>query len=503
MRERDAPREPGQGRQVAAVTGAWLPGTAPAGPGTEPAGATGPAGAPGGPEFLINLGPAHPSAHGMLRLRLTLDGDQITAAEPEIGFMHRGAEKLFEARDYRQIIVLANRHDWLGAFASELGVVLAAERLAGIEVPPRAVWARTMLAELNRALSHLAFLSAYPPEIAAEPGPGEQREAGVGEPGEAGTGVGEPGEAGAGVGEPGEAGAGERAEAEQGAGGRVEAEQGAGKPGEAEPGRAGGAGAGGDRGAGAGGDWAIAAGAQAAFMAREAIQSVMEEISGGRMHYMFNRVGGLKEEIPAGWLARACRAIDDVRAALPIIGAPVAHDRFRARTGGVGVLTPAQVRQYGVSGPAARACGVDFDLRRDEPYLAYSELAGVLRVPTGTAGDCLARFECLRDQLAVSLDLAQECAVRLSRLPQGPLSARLPKVFKVPEGHAYAWTEGPLGLSGYYLVSRGGKTPWRLKLRSASFSNMAVLPEVLPGHRVADLATILGSLFFIVGDMDK
>jgi len=459
MRERDAPGERGQGRQVAAVTGAWLPGTTPAGPGTELAGAAGPAGTPGGPggelaaagrpagapsgpEFLINLGPAHPSAHGMLRLRLTLDGDQITAAEPEIGFMHRGAEKLFEARDYRQIIVLANRHDWLGAFASELGVVLAAERLAGIEVPPRAVWARTMLAELNRALSHLAFLSAYPPEIAAEPGAGEQREA--------------------------------------------------------EPGRSAVAG-----GAGASGDEAVAAGAQAAFRAREAIQSVMEEISGGRMHYMFNRVGGLKEEIPAGWLDRACHAIDDVRAALPVIGAPVAHDRFRARTGGVGVLTPTQVRQYGLSGPAARACGVDFDLRRDEPYLAYRELAGVLRVPTGTGGDCLARFECLRDQLAVSLDLAQECAVRLSRLPQGPLSARLPKVFKVPEGHAYAWTEGPLGLSGYYLVSRGGKTPWRLKLRSASFNNMAVLPEVLPGHRVADLAAILGSLFFIVGDIDR
>ena len=427
MRERDAPGEPGQGRQVAAVTGAWLPG---------------PGGAPDRPEFLINLGSAHPSAHGMLRLRLTLDGDQITAAEPEIGFMHRGAEKLFEARDYRQIIVLANRHDWLGAFASELGVVLAAERLAGIEVPPRAVWARTMLAELNRALSHLAFLSAYPPEIAAEPGAGEQREA--------------------------------------------------------EPGRSAVAG-----GAGASGDETVAAGAQAAFRAREAIQSVMEEISGGRMHYMFNRVGGLKEEIPAGWLDRACRAIDDVRAALPVIGAPVAHDRFRARTEGVGVLTPALVRQYGVSGPAARACGVDFDLRRDEPYLAYRELGGVLRVPTGTAGDSLARFECLRDQLAVSLDLAQECAVRLSRLPQGPLSARLPKVFKVPEGHAYAWTEGPLGLSGYYLVSRGGKTPWRLKLRSASFSNMAVLPEMLPGHRVADLPVILGSLFFIVGDMDR
>jgi NADH-quinone oxidoreductase subunit D len=402
-------------RRVDAVTGAWLPtgGTgAPAGGEAGPP--TGARPPPADPPLLINLGPSHPSAHGMLRLRLALDEDRIVAAEPEIGFMHRGAEKLFEARDYRQIIVLANRHDWLGAFASELGVVLAAERLAGIEVPARAVWARTLLAELNRALSHLAFLSAYPPEIAADP-----------------------------------------------------------------------------------------TGAGAAFQAREALQSVMEDISGGRMHYMFNRVGGLKEEIPAGWLSRACRAADAVRAALPVIGSPVGQDLFAERTRGIGVLGAAQVRQYGVSGPAARASGVDFDLRRDEPYLAYGELAGTLRVPTRAEGDCLARFECLLGQLEVALDLVTECARRLAGLPRGPLSARLPKAFKVPEGHVYAWTEGPLGLSGYYLVSHGGKTPWRLKLRSASFSNLAVLPDLLPGHRLTDLAAILGSLFFVVGDMDR
>jgi NADH-quinone oxidoreductase subunit D len=425
-------------RQVAAVTGAWAAG----------------AGDPvAGQVLLINLGASHPSAHGMLKLRLTLDGDRVVAAEPEIGFMHRGAEKLFEARDYRQIVVLANRHDWLGAFASELGVVLAAERLARIEVPPRGIWARTLLAELNRVLSHLAFLSSYPPELAgAEPERGRARSAGAGQA--------------------------ERGRARSGGAGQ------------AERGRA--------RSAGAG-----ERGERAAFGAREAMQTIMEEITGGRMHYMFNRVGGLKEEIPAGWLDRARRTVDEVRASLPVIGAPVADDRFRARAGGTGVLTGEQVRQYGVSGPAARASGVDFDLRRDEPYLAYGELAGVLRVPVRTAGDCLARFECLLDQVAVSLDLASESADRLAALPRGPLSARLPKVFKVPEGHAYAWTESPLGLNGYYLVSRGGKTPWRLKLRSASFSNVAVLPEVLPGHRVGDLAAILGSLFFVVGDMDR
>src|SRR5215813_4984643 len=196
-------------------------------------------------DMVLNIGPQHPSTHGVLRLRLVLDGERIQHAEPVIGYMHRGAEKLFEARDYRQIVMLANRHDWLGAFASELGVVLAAERLARIEVPPRATWARTLLAELNRVLSHLAFLSSYPPEIAAAAAGGE-------------------------------------------------------------PGRS----------------------DQAAFQAREALQAIMEEISGGRMHYMFNRVGGLKEEIPAGWLDRVRHTVDGVRASLPAIGATVAGDRF-------------------------------------------------------------------------------------------------------------------------------------------------------------------------------
>jgi NADH-quinone oxidoreductase subunit D len=353
-------------------------------------------------------------------------------ADPVIGYVHRGAEKLFEARDYRQIIVLANRHDWLGAFASELGVVLAAERLAGIEVPPRGVWARTLLAELNRVLSHLAFLGSYPPEV-AEDGAGEATGAWTG------------------------------------------------------------------TGPGAGTEARIAAG-----RARERLQSIMEEISGGRMHYMFNRVGGLKEELPAGWLGRVGAAAAEVRGDLPRIGAIVGDsERFRSRTRDVGVLTGEQVRQFGVSGPAARASGVDFDLRRDEPYLAYAELARSLRVITRREGDCLARFECLLDQVTVSLDLVDACASRLASLPPGPLSARIPKVLKIPEGDTYAWTEGPLGLNGYYLVSRGGKTPWRLKVRSASFSNVQVLGELLPGHRVADLSPILGSMFFVVGDMDR
>lgn len=365
-------------------------------------------------DMILNIGPQHPSTHGVLRLRLVLDGERIVSAEPIIGYMHRGAEKLFEVRDYRQIVVLANRHDWLSAFCNELGVVLAAERMLGMELPVRASWARTMLAELNRVLNHLMFLGSYPLELGAI------------------TPI------------------------------------------------------------------------FYAFREREDLQKVMEEISGGRMHFMFNRVGGLKEDLPAGWLDRARRTIHAVRSRLPDIENLIhGNEIFRARTEGVGVLTAEQVESYGLSGPIARASGVDFDLRRDDPYLAYGELGEVLRVVTRPNGDCFSRFDCLLEQTRVSLDLAEACADRLAALPQGPINLRLPKVLKVPEGETYAWTENPLGINGYYLVSRGEKTPWRLKLRSASFNNIQVLGELLPGHLVADMVAILGSMFFVVGDIDK
>jgi NADH-quinone oxidoreductase subunit D len=362
-------------------------------------------------DLVLNLGPQHPSTHGMLRLRLMVDGDRVVACEPIVGYLHRGAEKLFEVRDYRQIMVLANRHDWLSAFASELGVALAVERMLGLEVPERAVWLRTALAELNRILNHLMFLGSYPLEIGAAPHLLE------------------------------------------------------------------------------------------ALQARETLQAVMEEASGGRMHYMFNRVGGLKEEVPAGWTGRAQTAIDQVRRRLPTLDQLIrGNDLFRDRTQGVGVLTAEQAAGYGVSGPVARASGLDLDLRRDEPYLAYSELD--VPVVTRTAGDCHARFEVLLDQVYVSLDLAEQCLRRVDQLT-GPVNVRLPKVVKAPEGHTYVWTENPLGINGYYLVSRADKTPWRLKLRTASYANVQALQVLVPGCRVADLVPILGSMFFVVGDIDK
>ena len=368
----------------------------------------------GSTDVVLDLGPHHPSMHGALRLHLTVEGDRITRAEPEVGFLHRGVEKLFEVRDYRQIIVLANRHDWLSAFSNELGVVLAVERMLGIEVPQRAVWLRTLLAELNRVLHHLMFLGSYPAELGEAP--------------------------------------------------------------------------------------------VQALHERERIQAVMEELSGGRMHYMFNRVGGLKEDAPAGWLGRVTSTTAELRSALPRIRTAILDNpTFVERTRGVGVLTAPAAQGYGVSGVVARAGGLDLDLRRDDPYLGYPDLLaeGVLTVPTGTEGDAYTRFRLLLDEVAVSLDLVDACVARLGTLPPGPVDVRLPKIVKAPEGTTYAWTESPGGINGYLLVSRGDKVPWRMKLRTPGFDNASALPALLHGGRVEDLVAVLGSLFFVIGDIDK
>jgi NADH-quinone oxidoreductase subunit D len=360
-------------------------------------------------DMVLNIGPQHPSTHGVLRLALVIDGEQIVKAEPIIGYMHRGAEKLFEARDYRQIIMLANRHDWLSSFSNELGVVIGVERMMGLETPERALWVRTLMAELTRILNHLMFLGSYPIELGA-----------------------------------------------------------------ITP-------------------------MFYAFREREAIQRVMEELSGGRLHYMFNRVGGLKEDLPAGWKDRCRTAVHAVRGRMKDIDDLLrGNDIFRVRTIGVGVLSPDAVLDYGVTGPIARASGVDFDLRRDEPYLKYDEVD--FNVVTRSAGDCYARWECLIEQVYESLDIADQC---LDKIPGGPVNVKLPKVVKAPEGSTYAWTENPLGVQGYYLVSRGEKTPWRMAMRTASFNNIHALSHLLPGTLLPDLVAIMGSMFFVVGDVDK
>ncbi|SHE74490.1 NADH dehydrogenase subunit D [Streptoalloteichus hindustanus] len=368
-----------------------------------------------GVDRVIDLGPLHPSAHGAYRLRLTLDGPDerplVATAEPLVGHLHRGAEKLFEVRDYRQVLTLANRHDWLAAFCNEVAVATAVERMTGMDVPPRAVWLRTLLCELNRVLAHLVFLAPLTRALVGEP----------------------------------------------------------------------------------------TAGTVAAQRGREAVQGVLEAASGGRIHFMASRIGGLREDVPAGWTDDTRRALSTVEDALAaVVAATVADESFRARHAGVGVLSREDALDLGVTGPAARASGLDLDLRRDDPGLAYGELP--VRPVLDTAGDALARVRCLIGEVEQSVRLAREC---LDRLPAGPVNVRLPKAVKAPEGSVYTWVEAPLGISGVHLSSRGEKTPWRLKLRTPSFNNVQALARLLPGTPVADLPAVLGSFALVVGDIDK
>ena len=364
-------------------------------------------------DVVVTLGAGHPSTHGALRLALRLDGDRIVSADPQVGYLHRGAEKLFEVRDYRQIGMLANRHDWLSSFGSELGVALVVERMLGLHVPPRARWLRTLLAELTRVLHHLAFLGTYPLDVSARAARGEQ--------------------------------------------------------------------------------------AHRREQARAVIQRRLEEATGGRMHEMYVRVGGLHRDVPDGWPQAVAETVAEVRPEVHTLRELVETDPGVLRaTRGVGILNSRDAAAYGASGPTARASGLDMDLRRDHPYDAYGELD--VRVVTRQQGDSQARLSCLAEECEVSLDLVERC---LQSLPEGPVTTRLPKVLRIPEGHGYLATENPAGMNGWFLVSRGEPTPHRLKLRTASFPHAALLSVLLPGLRVADIPAVLASLSIIVGDIDR
>jgi NADH-quinone oxidoreductase subunit D len=360
-------------------------------------------------EMILNIGPQHPSTHGVLRVVLELDGEVITRAEPVIGYMHRGAEKLAEHRDARQTLVLMNRHDWLSAFNNELGWVIAVERLAGIEVPERAQWIRTMMAEWNRILNHLMFTGSYPLELGAM------------------TPI------------------------------------------------------------------------FYAFREREMIQDLMESCTGARMHHSYARPGGLKDDLPAGFLKRSARVLAETRRRIKEFETLImGNEIIFARTRNVGVLPGPTAVSYGCSGPVLQASGVAMDARKDEPYEKYGEVE--FEVPTARDGDCFDRLWVLVERMKQSCNIIEQC---MDKLPAGPYRApKLPKTIKY-DGEVYVRTENPLGLMGYYLVGDGGERPYRLKMRTASFSNVAVLPALLPGTLVPDLVAILGSIFFVVGDVDR
>ncbi len=360
-------------------------------------------------EMILNVGPQHPATHGVFRLLATIDGEILTNAEPIIGYMHRGYEKLVEARDYRQITNLVSRMDWLSGINNELPLALAIEELMGLEVPPRAQYLRVILCEMNRILNHLMFFASFGAELGA-----------------------------------------------------------------ITP-------------------------TFYAFREREDIQFVMESVTGGRMHFGFFRPGGLKEDVPKGFYASALAAVRQVIDRLPdyenlLIG----NEIFKGRTIGVGVLDKETAYNYGVTGPIARGSGIAMDVRKDEPYLVYDQFD--FNVHTTPNGDCFDRFWVLVHEVVESARIVEQA---IESIPSGPIVGKVPRVVQAPEGEVYVRTENPLGELGFYLVSDGGNKPYRMKIRTPSYNNVSVLPAVLKNTLVADMIAILGSFFFVLGDIDR
>ena len=360
--------------------------------------------------MTLNIGPQHPATHGTLRIVAKLDGEQVIAAEPVMGYMHRGYEKLAEVRTYPQVTTLINRIDWLGSFANEVPFILAAEQLMEVEAPPRAQWIRTVLFELSRIANVTLFL----------------------------------------------------------------------------------------------GDMAVQVGAITpvffAFRDREHVLNQIEAATGGRFHPNFDRIGGLKDDLPAGWAAETKQALKKIRGFCDQIEELVeGNEIFQARTRGIGVI-PAEVGLgYGLSGANIRASGVDWDLRRDAPCgLVHDQVDW--RVWTHPDGDSFARFWVRLQETREATRIVDQL---LDGLPSGPIMAKVPRIIKVPAGEAYVETENPLGVMGYYVVSKGDLGPFRVKIRSASFSNVSITPWLLKGVYVPDIITILGSLYFILGDIDR
>jgi NADH-quinone oxidoreductase subunit D len=238
-------------------------------------------------------------------------------------------------------------------------------------------------------------------------------------------------------------------------------------------------------------------------LVREALRSRTQSLTGNRIHPMANRVGGLAVDADDEWLRSEQNALTEVVAVAEELLEAIGSEAFRSHSAAVAPLTPELIAAYGVSGPAARASGVALDLRLTQPYLAYAELGSLIPTPELEGpGDARARFAQLAFEVLASVGLVRACIERLHDEP-GPVAVELGKIVKLPEGELYLATEAPLGMAGLHLVSRGEKTPWRLKLRTPSFNNVAALEALLPGVAVSRLETAMASMGYVIGDIDK
>jgi len=373
----------------------------------------------GGNERLVmNMGPQHPSAHGVFRAILTLEGETVVAVEAVIGYLHRCHEKLAETLTYVQYPSIASKTDYVSAMTAELAYVAAVEKVGKIDVPKRAQYLRVLAAELQRIASHCLWLGTWCMDMGG----------------------------------------------------------------------------------------ALGGGATVflyTIRERELILDLFEALTGARLLYGFHQVGGVRYDLPAEWAARCRTTVALIEQRLSEYEAMLeTNSFFLVRTQGVGVISRDLALDVGVCGPLARGSGVNYDVRRAEPYSSYEDFD--VRVPVETSGDCYARYRVRMAEFRESIRLVRAA---LDGLPEGPISSR-PGVksvgqVRIPKGEGYTRVEGARGEIGCYLVADGGAKPYRLKWRGASFSNLSVLPHIIPGHKIADVVAIMGSVDPVFGEVDR
>ncbi len=385
--------------------------------------------------MILNMGPQHPSTHGVLRLVVEIDGETIVRIMPDIGYLHTGIEKTTEAKFYQQVVPLTDRIDYLCPMTNNLTYCLAVEKLLGLEIPKRAQWIRVMLNELTRINSHLVWLGTHAMDI----------------------------------------------------------------------------------------------GALTVFLycfrEREDLLRLFEMVSGQRMMTSYFRIGGVSLDLPLGFLDRVKDFADRFPANVDeyenlLTNNPIWINRLK----GVAYISPEDAIALGTTGPTLRACGIDYDLRRDAPYSGYENFK--FKVPTSTVGDVYARYLVRVQELRESIGIVQQC---LQGMPEaGPIKADAPKVvlpdrekmktqmesliyhfkivtegFTVPAGEVYQAVESPRGEMGYYIVSDGTAKPYRVHMRSPSFANLQALPAMCEGRLIADVVAAIGSIDIVLGDVDR
>jgi len=384
--------------------------------------------------MTLNMGPQHPSTHGVLRLVLELDGEVIVKVTPHIGFLHRGVEKLSEYRTYHQILPLTDRLDYLAPMSNNLGYILAVEKLMAVEVPERAETIRIIMAELTRLESHLVWIACHALDI----------------------------------------------------------------------------------------------GAMTvfiyAFRERETVMEIYELISGARMTSNFFRVGGLSQDVPEEFVKKVSDFIDVMPGYLDQYeGLLTTNPIWLKRTVGNGVISAEDAIDIGLTGPALRGSGVDWDMRRDNPYSGYEKYQ--FKVPTGENCDTFDRYKVRLIEMREACKIVRQA---LDRLKPGPVIADCPQVcyppkenvynsieglihhfkiasegFPAPEGEVYQGIEAPKGELGFYIVSDGGNMPERLRIRPPSFVNLQAIEQMSVGSMIADLVAVIGTLDIVLGEIDR